>query len=928
MSENFVIINGQRKAVRDQELGFSLLTWLRETAGLTGAKCGCGAGQCGSCNVLINGKVRRSCLFSMEKLIGAEILTVEGLARGNRLHPVQESFIVCGVAQCGFCTPSQIIAAVGLLQENPSPTRADIDKAFKGVYCRCGSYPRVIKAIGRAAAILRGEDWQEEDPEFARRARDLAGGRPLEEEGQVLGRSYPMPDAVDKVTGRAKFVDDYAFEGMLFGKIVLAPIPCGYLEELDISQAENAPGVRYILSYKNAREFRYGPITRDTPVLCDRHIRYHGQPIAAVFAETQEEADGAALLIRASCKETPGVFTPEEALAEGAPLVHPTGNITSRTAIEKGDIDQAFKEAAVIVEAEYYSQRIEHAYIEPETAVAVPRADGGLDVYHMTQAPFSARDSIARYFDLPPEKVNSIQVTLGGSFGGKGDDMTRLLCCAAAMATGRPVKLRLSRRDSLLYHYKRHPYTMNYKVGATKEGKLLAMDIRLLSDGGAYSFHSHRVMGHSVCYATGPYYVPNLRTEGVVAFTNNAPAGAMRGYGVVQTSLASEGIMDELARALDMDPIELRRINALGPGLPMPAGQILGPGHHFREALDIAEQKIRERLLPLKEQHPHVGIGFASTWRYVGGGLGPDEEVYADLELLPDGLLYLRTSISEMGNESQVAMAQLAADELGLPCSALRVAPITTLQVPWGGSVMASRGTFLWGQGVLDAARKMKELLLCSAARLWPLVEDIRFEGGEFLTPGGQVLGNLRDLARQASRENAPLFVHGAYRAPQTYFPLEDCNAGRAVPEGEYRTHHTSSYCCLGVAIQAAPGEKKVRVLNMVAALDIGKVINPEAARRQIEGGFIMGQGMALSEEVVIENGVNQLDAFSKCRLVDLAGTPDMDITLLEAYDPTGPRGAKGVGEISVPAVMPAILNAYFDATGRRIRRLPLQKQL
>ena len=281
-----------------------------------------------------------------------------------------------------------------------------------------------------------------------------------------------------------------------------------------------------------------------------------------------------------------------------------------------------------------------------------------------------------------------------------------------------------------------------------------------------------------------------------------------------------------------------------------------------------------------------------------------------------------------MGNESQVAMAQLAADELGLPYSALRVAPITTLQVPWGGSVMASRGTFLWGQGVLDAARKMKELLLCSAARLWPLVGDIRFKSGEFLTPGGQVLGNLRDLARQASRENAPLFVHGAYRAPQTYFPLEDCNAGRAVPEGEYRTHHTSSYCCLGVAIQAAPGEKKVRVLNMVAALDIGKVINPEAARRQIEGGFIMGQGMALSEEVFIENGVNQLDTFSKCRLVDLAGTPDMDITLLEAYDPTGPRGAKGVGEISVPAVMPAILNAYFDATGRRIRRLPLQKQL
>lgn len=909
-----VSINGKTWNVKDHELSFSLLKWLREVAGLTGAKCGCGVGQCGSCNVLIDGKVRRSCIYKMEKVIGKEVITVEGLEKDGKLHPVQESFIACGVMQCGYCTPSQIITVVGLLLEKPEPTKEDIDKAFRGVYCRCGTYPRVIKAIQRASAIMQGKPWQDEV---------------LTNDDFIIGRSYPMTDAIEKVTGKTKFVDDYYFEGMLYGKVIFSEISSGVLVDIDVSEAEKAPGVKYVMSYKNARPFYYGPITHDVPVMCDRKIRSIEEPIAAVFAETQEQADAAAKLIKAKYEETEGIFTPERALEPDAPKIHEQGNITSKSIIKKGNVEKAFQEADEIVEGEYYSQRIEHAWIETEAAVVVPKDDGTLDVYHMTQAPFSARDSIARYLNIEPEKVNSIQVTLGGSFGGKGDDMTRIICAGAAIATGRPAKLSLTRKDSLRHHYKRHPYKMNYKVAAKKDGKILGMDIKMLSDGGAYSFHSHRVMGHSVCYCTGPYEVENLSVEGTVVYTNNVSSGAMRGYGVTQTSIGSECIMDELAVALQMDPIELRKKNALRPGMRMPAGQIIKEGHYYLETLEAVQSKIKKELEPLKDKYNNVGIGFASIWRYVGGGIGAEEESYADIEVLSNGDLYLRTSISEMGNETQVAMKQLVAEDLKFPYDRINLSPITTKEVPWGGSVMASRGTFLWGNAVLDSTRKLRGIILEEASALWSQPKDaLIFKNGKFFTKDGDLLGDLADMADAATKENRTIIAHGHYQAKKTYFPLEDANINARIPEEEYQTHHTSSYCSLAVAIQVDEENKKVKVLKLVAALDIGKVINPEAALRQIEGGFIMGQGMALSEEFVVEQGINTTDAFVKYKIMDLKETPEMDITMIDAYDPVGPMGAKGVGEISLPAMMPAILNAYYNATGERIRKLPLTKYM
>ncbi len=942
--ENTVLINGLSCVIAPEELKYSLLKYLREVKGLTGVKCGCNAGHCGSCNILLDGEVKRACLLKLEKILGKSVTTVEGLEQNGRLHPVQESFLTCGVMQCGYCTPAQIITAVGLLNKTLSPTRQDIDKAFKGVYCRCGSYPRVIAAIQRAAAVMRGEICREQNGHSSQAGPSPDKGHSFqadpspkddysscpEPSPKAVGNSYPMRDAEAKVRGRLKFTDDYYFEHMLYGKVVFSEYPSALLLDVNPAGAENAPGVKLVLTHKNTPEFFYGPLVQDAPLLAKDRIRSRAEPVAAVFAESQEQAEAAAELVKVYCKPLEPVFTPQRALAPEAPRITDKGNVTFESLLDKGDTAQAFKEAEVVVEGEYYSQRIEHAYIETESAVTVPHDDGTYTSYSISQGAFGARDNIARALAIEPEKVNMVQVQIGGSFGGKGDNLVRVLSALAAQKTGRPAKLTLSRQDSLRYHPKRHPFSMHYKAAAKGDGRLTAMDIRVVADGGAYTSFSTRVLPQAICYSTGPYFIPNLKAYGVVAFTNNVPSGAMRGYGVPQVSFAAESVMDELAEKLELAPIELRRINGLRPGMEAASGQILAEGHAFLSTLDIIEKRVNEELLPLKKGDPAIGIGIASGWRHISGGLDPKEDSYADIELLPDGKIYLKIALAEMGNETQISMAQLAADELNVPYEQILIAPMETRLLPWGGSVMASRGTFLWGHAVIDAARKARESLLASAAGCWDLKPgDLFLKKGRFINiNNGKSPGDLRQLAKALAERKEVLAVHGYNALPKTYYPPADCNRSRNLPAKEYNTHHTNSYITAAVALRVDADGKKVKVLKVIAALDIGAVLNPEAARRQVEGGLIMSLGQALTEEFIVENGVNKTDTLAKYKIPDLEMTPDIQVHFVDSYDPAGPLGAKGVAEIPMLVMMPAVANAYHDATGKRIRRMPLLKNI
>lgn len=909
----YLLINGAQYPLEEKDYDKTLLRYLRENLDLTGTKCGCNVGQCGSCNVIIDGKIRRSCVVKCGRVIGQSIRTIEGLAQDGKLHPVQESFLKCGVMQCGYCTPAQVITAVALLEQNPNPTRADIDKAFKGTLCRCGAYVRVLRAIDRAAAIMRGETWVDEEKN---------------DPGKVIGNSYDMPDAVEKITGKTKYCGDYYFPNMVYGKLVFADYPHARLLDIDVDACLALPSVVWVHCFKTAPVPIIGSLEADMPIIGWNKVRHTGEIVAIVYAESQEEADYAASQLKVTYEPLEPVLDPYEAAKEGAPVVHEEkpDNVAVRCMIRKGDVDGAIRDAPAVVEGTYYSQRIEHNYIETECFVSNPDGKGNIDLYVVSQSYYHERKAAAAYCGVPEERINVHQTPLGGSFGGKECHPVPALVAYATFHMNRPVRLFLDRKDSNRFSTKRHPWFNEVTMAMDKDGRFLGYRNHMISDGGAYKSFSPRVLPQGVSYASGPYIIPNLDLVGRVMYTNNLTSGAMRGYGAPQTELAMEVAMDEMAHKLHMDPFAIRRINGIHPGAESGTGAIIPEGHAYLKTLDAAEKQYREVFLPMKEADPTIGIGVASGWRHITGGVGPAEECGAGLGLLDNGHVYVNCGCAQMGNETLVGLAQIAAKELGMRFEDMEINyDLQTDNTPWGQGVMASRALLMWGTAVQAACKSFARRLTAEGKRL--ISSDCEFRNGKLYNENtGWVIATLQELKKAYGK--APLEVEEKIRLAKTYYPLEDGNRSHSIPKDEYRTHVTSSYVTTVVALKIDEEKKTARVLKMYAAYDVGTVINEEATRRQSEGGMLMAMGMGLREEFVLENGYIKTANLVQYKLPDMSDTPETIVEFVDNYDPAGPLGAKGIGEIPLLSVQPAILNAYFDATGKRVRTLPLQKYM
>lgn len=917
LSAEYLYVNGKPYVLDEKDYDKPLLNWLRTNLKLTGTKCGCGVGHCGSCNVIIDGKVRRSCVLKCGKLLGKNVRTIEGLAEDGKLHPVQESFLVCGVMQCGYCTPAQVLTVVALLESNLSPSREEIDKMFKGTLCRCGSYPRVLKAISRAAAIMRGESWEDPSPDVGNKFASISAGVP-----------HNMKDAYDKITGVKKYAADYYFDNCAYGKLVFAKYPHARLIDIDVDSCLKLPGVVYVHCFKTAPTPIIGSLEKDMPITACGKVRHVGEIVAIVYAETQEQANYAADCLQVTYEVLEPVLDPYDAAKEGAPIVHEEkpDNEAVRCVICKGDVDAAIEKAAAVVQGSYFSQRIEQNYIEPECFTALPNSMGGLDMYIVAQSYFHERTATSIYTGIPEEKIVVHQTPLGGSFGGKECHPVPALIGYAAMKLNRAVRLELDRKDSNRFSAKRHPWNNEVTLAADAQGHLLALRNHMMSDGGAYKSFSPRVLPQGVSYCTGPYVIPNLDAQGRVMYTNNLTSGAMRGYGAPQSELAIEVAMDELAEKLNMDRFEIRRINGLVPGAETCTGAILPEGHAYLATLEKAEKKYREEFLPMKEKDPTIGIGVASGWRYVGGGIGPVESAGAELELLANGHVLLNVGCAQMGNETLEGLTQIAAHCLGMRYEDMETQmEMRTDVTPWGGAVMASRGLTLWGTAVITACRTFKDMLTREAQRC--VASNAFYKDGRFVDEHtGYTLCTLKDLKTAYGVEK--LAVEEKINWPRTFYPFEDGNRSHTVSEDEYRTHKTSSYITTVVALKTDPEKKTAKVLKMYAAYDVGTVINPGSARRQAEGGFIMAMGQALREEFELEDGYIKTDTLAKYKLPDMSDTPEMEIEFVDNYDPAGPLGAKGIGEVPMVSTQPAILNAWYDATGIRVRDLPLLKHL
>ena len=907
-------INGNELSVQAPP-DWRLLRFLRDELRLTGTKNGCDSGHCGACSVIVDGKVKRACLVKISKLNGARIQTIEGLAQNGNLHPIQSAFIEHGAVQCGFCTPGMIMTTKALLDANPHPTRAEIKKALtqNNNLCRCTGYVKILDAIQDAAERL---------------SSGTSYTSPPKEEGAqaVLSR-----DAVGLVTGATRFGDDYRIEGVLHGKILWASHPHAEILNVDTTEAKAMPGVAAVITARDIPgKNQAGLIIQDQPAIAYDKVRCIGDTLAAVLAETPELAAEALKKIRVDYRVLPGVFSPEEAAQPDASRVHSKGNLLHHAAIRRGDAAEAFSRCSVVVEDTYTTPFIEHAFLEPESGIAFPTQDGGIMIQMGTQCAFDDRTQLSEILALPEDKIRVVQLPMGGAFGGKEDMILQQYLALGVLRTGRPVKMVLTREESLRAHPKRHAARMHFKTGADRDGRVLALEAKITLDTGAYASLGSDILENTLVFAAGPYYIPNLELEGWAWYTNNIPAGAMRGFGVNQVAVAMETQMDIMARALGIDPFEFRLLNALDVGLPTVADHVLEEGVvSIKQTIRAAREVFHQVGIQsgISDEHSRtdgkkIGVGVACAVKNIGYGHGLREEAGAIVELDSVGCCRLLASQHDYGQGARAGLVQLVARELNLPAERIEIIGPDTALTPPTGPTTASRQTFLTGNAVLKACRVLKEEIFHKAA--------------DILDANPEQLELCQDrVVDAATGREVPLaqlgerfIVEELYSAPRSAPLLEGESSNYGKPDFETRsTHWCYAYNTQVAVVEVDEASGEVKVLKIVSANDVGKAINRQAIEGQIHGGVMMGLGFALSEQFVMENGINLTDSLYKCRVPSALQTPEIIPVIVEVPHPFGPQGAKGFAEAPSLATAPAILNAIYDAVGIRITSLPADKQ-
>src|SRR6056297_1139678 len=900
---------------------------IRNRLGLTGTKISCNEAECGACTVLVDSVPVLSCSYPALKAQGKRVVTIEGLEDKGTLHPLQEAFIKYGASQCGFCTPGQIMTAAALLAEKPEPTREDVEYALKDTLCRCGAYTAITNAVLAAAAHIQ-HGTPIEFPRFE-----------FEGETNVVGQTVQRPEAVDKVTGKAVYTDDITFPDMLYGATLRAGVPHAQVLTLDTSRAKALEGVRAVLTAEDIPgRINHGLIIQDWPALVGfgEKVRYVGDAVAVVAADTRQIAEQALALIDVKYEPLPHVTDPVAAKGPDAPLVHEGGNLLKHIKVDKGDIVQGFAEADIIMEDLFTTPTYEHAFMEPECSIARITEDDRVEVYVGSQIPYSDRDQIAAALNIPQDQVRVRGPLTGGGFGGKEDIAGQIHAALLSRATKKPVKILYDRQESMLVHPKRHATQIRVKLGLKKDGTLTAAQTELYGDTGAYASLGAKVMGRATTHSTGPYIVPHVKIDCYAMYTNNPPAGAFRGFGALQADFAIEVMIDQVAEELNLDPLALRRKNALSTGSITNTGQHLRDSVGLLECMEKTETAMRGNLPEgnLFRSRPVPGHpdkrrawGYALAFKNTGLGEGAPDKATAEVELLQDGTVEVRTSSAEIGQGLVTVLQMVTAQELGMKLDQVKVLLSDTDLTPDGGPTTGSRQTYISGNAAKYASITLREAMLATLSEHYDLEsniesnlakgsasKDISFKDGSALVKGKPIsFAEIGKTMRDKGRD--PKFAY-EYWAPETT-PLGE--------EGD--KHFAYSFAAQAIEVEVNLKTGEVEVLKTIAATDVGKAINPLGLQGQVEGGTIMGLGHALTEEFILENGWVITDHLSRYRMPSIKHVPGVMKSFI-VEDPTadGPYGAKGVGEISTMPVPPAVVNAVYNATGVRFKRLPVDQ--
>jgi putative selenate reductase molybdopterin-binding subunit len=877
--------------------GQCLRTFLREL-GHTGVKKGCDAGDCGACTVMLDGEPVHSCIVPAYRADDRDITTIEGLGSGQALHPMQQAFLDAQGFQCGFCTAGMIMTAASLDQAQ----RQDLPNALKGNLCRCTGYSSIEGAIG--------------------------GRRRIETEdvgpGEACGRSLPAPAGPAVVAGTARYTTDVVPEGILHLKILRSPHPHARIRAIDRTAAMQVPGVVAVLTHEDAppKLFSTGrhEIRDDDPDdtrVLDDVVRFVGQRVAAVVAESEASAEEGCRRLRVEYELLPAVFDAEEAMRPGAPVLHDKGpearirdpqrNIVAWVDWACGDVDRGLAEADFVHEETYASHRVQHAPLETHAAIAWLDAAGVLNIRSSTQVPFLTRRELARLFDLDPARVRVFCERVGGGFGGKQEIQTEDIVALAVLRTGRPVKLELTREEQFIGTTTRHPMQVTVKAGVRKDGLLTALQIRVVSNTGAYGNHGPAVLYHSCGESIGVYRCANKKAEGYAVYTNNLPAGAFRGYGTPQTGFAVESAIDELARGIDMDPIEFRRRNAVRAGeAAVSASEALEhdvdtSSNGLEQCLGLVQEAMQRRQDTDRDPPDGwlTGEGAALTMIHT---VPPRGHVsHSRIGLRDDGEYDLAFGTAEFGNGTSTVHRQLAATALCTTVERIRFRQSDTANGGHDTGAFGSTGLFVAGRATMLAAQALHDAIVGFAARhfgsgAWRLDADVVTCGSRQVT--------LRDLSAAARSAGVELIGTG------------DSNG----------SPRSVAFNVQGFRVAVNPRTGEIRILKSVQAADAGVVINPMQCRGQIEGAVAQSLGAAMFEELVIgADGRVVNPSFRDYHVPAFPDVPFTEVYFADTHDPVGPYGAKSMSESPYNPVAAALGNALRDATGVRFRATPFR---
>ncbi len=979
-------LNGQAVTL-DAAPNESLLRLLRRH-GVFGVKYGDDQGVSGADVVLLDGVPVVSSLILAALVAGCSVVTIEGVGgeqergwRGSEpLHPLQVAFIETGAIQCGYCTPAMILAAKALLERNPSPTESDVRDALAGVLCRCTGYVKPVEAVLRAAAVMRGEEVPPIGPEraipvpaevFTRPARwdddvlppaDLPGqpGAPqvttrtlpvmlVAPEVDTLhqvGRPAPKVDARKLVQGNPAFTDDIEFRGMLVGKLLLSPHAHARITRIDASRARALPGVHAVLTHEDLPRVPYTTAGQSDPepgphdnYSLDTKVRFVGDRVAAVAAETEEIALKALALIEVEYEVLPAIFDPRESMKEGAPVLHDepeswhiedkARNLAAVVDWEVGDVEAGFAQADRIFEATYYSPKVQQTPLEPHVVVTWWDEDDRLVIRTSTQVPFHVRRILAPVLGLPEKRIRVIKPRIGGGFGVKQEVLIEDICAHLTIATGRPVRLEYTREEEFYASRSRHPMFLALKTGVTRDGKIVANQMHALSDTGACGAHAMTVAGNTGHKAMSLYNAPNIKFRADVVYTNTPPSGAFRGYGVPQGFWAVEQQIEWIAREMDWDPLEFRLSNAIKSGDEHPASKAWSEGREaepefirscgLAECVEQGARAIRwhERFgNPAWHQvpgKPHLrrGIGVAAVMQ--GTAIPRLDMGAASIKINDDGSFNLLVGATDLGTGSDTVLTQMAAEVLGCVPEDFITYSSDTDFTPFDKGAYASSTTYISGRATVLAAEKVAAQMREVAARMLnqrtgdasPIApEDIVLRDCAARAPDGRSVTH-REIALDSlhHEHQHQIMAVASYVSPESPPPFA----------AQYVT----------VTLDTETGQFTVD--EMVMAVDGGVIVNPVTASGQIEGGMVQALGYGHCEEMVFDEGGRMTNPqFGPYKIYRADEVPETGVIFVETYEPSGPFGAKAVAEIPLDGVGPALANALYDAAGIRMTDGPL----